>query len=363
MLMVTPTTFLRIATSIAFLGVLFSSSCYSSSTPESPPVPDTYTLKIPANFPKPVFIFDTNPITKEGFELGRNLFYDPRLSSDGTIACGTCHRQLFAFADHGHGVSHGVGDKLGDRNTPALQNMAFQPEFFWDGGVNHIEFTPLNAIQNPKEMNETLKNVLDKLNATPTYKKQFKAVFGTDSITSQRMLQALAQFMGMLVSSQSRYDSYVRGESGVQFTDEEKAGMTLFKQKCATCHATDLFTDHSFRNNGLNTEFQDKGRETITLLESDRGKFRVPSLRNVERTAPYMHDGRFYSLESVLNHYSSGIKDSPTLDPVLKKNQILGTPLSETEKKQLIAFLKTLTDPTFLVDSRFADPIGTGNPK
>ncbi len=344
----------------ALLLLLFF-GCNHGDNPTPTPPKDEYSLIVPKNFPQPKFTFDQNPITKEGFELGRLLFYDPRLSSSGTIACGTCHRQLFAFADHGHDVSHGVGDKLGFRNTPAIQNLAFQPDFFWDGGVNHIELAPLNAIQNPVEMNENLANILTKLQGIPTYKQQFKTVFGSDSITSQRMLRALAQFTGMLVSSNSRYDNYIRGENNVVFTDSEKSGLALFKAKCANCHATDLFTDHSFRNNGLDVTPTDKGRELITNNIADRGKFKVPSLRNVERTGPYMHDGRFYSLDAVLNHYASGVKESATLDPVLKNGTTLGIPLTDTEKKDLIAFLKTLTDPSYLIDKRFVDPLGAAN--
>ncbi|MDJ1470709.1 cytochrome c peroxidase [Cytophagaceae bacterium DM2B3-1] len=333
-----------------------------SDQPKVKPV-DPYALNVPANFPDPVFAFKDNLITKEGFELGRLLFYEPRLSRTGTVSCGTCHRQMFAFADHGHDVSHGINDKLGFRNTPAIQNLAFQSEFFWDGGVSHIDLVPLNAIENTQEMDETLVSILQKLNTNPTYKKQFKTVFNTDTITSDLMLRALAQFTGLLISSNSRYDNYIRHEHGVEFTKEEKAGLQLFKQKCASCHTTDLFTDHSYRNNGLDEIPTDYGRELITGNSTDKGKFKVPSLRNVERTSPYMHDGRFRTLQSVLNHYTSGVKISPTLDPLLTQNEQMGIPVTENEKKKIIAFLKTLTDPTFLVDKRFVDPLGTSDQK
>jgi len=359
----TVTIVLKITAVLAFFGILVLGGCGDNESPPDPEIPpaDAYALTVPKNFPEPVFGFKQNPITKEGFELGRLLFYDPRLSSNNAIACGTCHRQLFAFADHGHDVSHGVGDRLGSRNTTALQNLAFEPLFFWDGGVNHIELTPLNAILNPNEMDESLAGVLNKLNDNVAYKRQFKTAFGTDSITSQLVLRAMSQFLGMLVSANSRYDNYVRGENNVQFTGSEKAGLALFQQKCAACHKPDLFTDHSYRNNGLDEMPRDKGRELITSNLADRGKFKVPSLRNVERTGPYMHDGRFYTLEAVLNHYSSGVKDSPTLDPLLKQNGSMGIPLTDAEKRDLIAFLKTLTDPTFIVDKRFLDPLGTSN--
>jgi cytochrome c peroxidase len=313
---------------------------------------------VPANFPEPVYRFQDNTITKEGFELGRMLFYDGRLSSDGSVSCGSCHRQTFAFADHSHDLSHGVGNKLGNRNTTALANLAWMPEFFWDGGANHLEVTPLNALTNPVEMGETLTNVLKRLNNLPEYREKFKGAFGRDTINSQLLFRALAQFTGSLVSANSRYDHYVRKEKGVVFTAEEQEGLRLFEANCAACHATDLFTDHSYRNNGLDSIPRDKGREIITSNPADWGKFKVPSLRNIALTTPYMHDGRFYMLKRVLDHYASGVKDSPTLDPLLKQNGRLGIPLTEDEKTKLIAFLNTLTDPVFANDKRFRDPIG-----
>ncbi|MDJ1480973.1 cytochrome c peroxidase [Cytophagaceae bacterium YF14B1] len=351
-------TLLRLTIFVVSVSILFFSGCNSKSSVDPS---KEFSLEVPSNFPAPVFTFSDTPITEEGFELGRLLFYEPRLSSTGAIACGTCHRQTFAFADHGHDVSHGVHDRLGSRNAPAIQNMAFQPEFFWDGGVNHIELIPLNAIQNTQEMDESLANILTKLNNNPTYKQKFKEVFNTDSITSQLVFRAMAQFTGMLISSNSRYDHYVRGENNVQLTDTEKAGLQLFQQKCATCHATDLFTDHSYRNNGLDETPADHGRELITNNVSDRGKFKVPSLRNVERTSPYMHDGRFTTLEEVLNHYTSGVKRSATLDAALISGDAVGIPLTATEQNNLIAFLRTLTDNTFVTDKRFIDPLGTSN--
>jgi cytochrome c peroxidase len=240
-----------------------------------------------------------------------------------------------------------------------LANLAWMPEFFWDGGANHLEITPLNALTNPVEMGETLSNVLNRLNNLPEYREKFKGAFGRDTINSQLLFRALAQFTGSLVSATSRYDYYVRKEKGVVFTVEEQEGLRLFVANCATCHATDLFTDHSYRNNGLDSDFsRDKGREIITSEPTDRAKFKVPSLRNVALTTPYMHDGRFYTLKRVLDHYASGVKDSPTLDPLLKQNGRLGIPLTEDEKTKLIAFLNTLTDPVFANDKRFRDPIG-----
>ncbi|WP_332369070.1 cytochrome-c peroxidase [Spirosoma telluris] len=183
----------------------------------------------------------------------------------------------------------------------------------------------------------------------------FKAAFGSDTVTTARFLKAISQFLLTLVSADSRYDKYVRKESGGDLAIDELAGLALFQQKCASCHATDLFTDKSYRNNGLPVgAINDQGRYTITLSEADRLKFRVPSLRNVEKTFPYMHDGRFSTLEQVIDHYRTGVKDSPTLDPALKANGQLGIPLTDTEKKQVIAFLLTLTDNTFMNNRAFS---------
>ncbi len=343
---------LCLAVAGAFIG------CDRSQKGTEMPEPDPYAFVAPANFPESVYRFQNNPVTKEGFELGRMLFYDGRLSGDNSVSCGTCHRQTFAFADHSHDLSHGVGNKLGNRNTPAMANLAWMPEFFWDGGANHLEVTPLNAITNPVEMGETLKNVIDKLNGMPGYREKFRAAFGHDTINSQLMFRAMAQFTGLLVSANSRYDRYVRRENGVEFTADEKEGLQLFTANCASCHATDLFTDHSYRNNGLDSDFaRDPGREIVTSDPADRGKFKVPSLRNVALTMPYMHNGQFYTLRRVLDHYASGVKDSPTLDPLLRQNGRLGIPLTEDQKTKLIAFLNTLTDAAFCNDPRFRDPI------
>lgn len=312
-------------------------------------------IKLPSNFPKPVYDLEQNPITEKGFSLGKKLFYDGKLSSNGIVSCGFCHQQPSAFTQHGHDVSHGVNDRLGKRNSLAISNVIWQKTFFWDGGVNHLEFVPLNALENPLEMDETLENVLKKLNESPQYKTDFKDAFQVDEIKSTEFLKALSQFMASLISANSRYDRYIRKEGEV-LTDNELAGLTVFKQKCSTCHARDLFTDGSYRNNGVTNDFRfDKGREEITLDPADRGKFKVPSLRNIEYTDPYMHDGSISTLEEVLEHYSTGLKDSPTLDPLLKTNGTPGIPLADIEKKNIIAFFKTLTDKEFINDKRFSE--------
>lgn len=310
---------------------------------------------IPANFPPLAQDIEYNYPTQKGFELGRKLFYDGRLSADGTISCSFCHEQSSAFTHHGHQLSHGIYDQEGIRNAPAVQNMAFQSEYFYDGASNSIEMLSIVPIHNPVEMDETLENIAAKLKADPEYVKLFGQAFDDKLVSSGNILKALGQFMTMMVSANSRYDKYVRNEPGGNLTQQEQQGMALFQQKCSTCHATDLFTDNSFRNNGLlpNPSLDDKGREMVTGFTSDRYKFKVPSLRNVALTAPYMHDGRFGSLASVLNHYSSGVRQSETLDAVLNQNGVLGIPLTQQEKEALVAFLKTLTDEEYINNPLF----------
>lgn len=320
--------------------------------PEAPSL--DYTLEVPANFPPPKPVFKNNPVTKAGFELGRALFYDPILSRDNSISCEGCHKQFSGFADLGHKVSHGIEDKLGTRNSPALANLAWQPEFFWDGGVNHLEMVPLVPITNPVEMDAKLTTIIKKLNNHKRYPKQFRAVFGGDSINSQQLFRALSQFMGLLVSANSRYDKYVQNGGG-SLTTAELNGLQVFKNKCGSCHATDLFTDFSYRNNGLDTDFRkDEGRFLITNNAADAGKFKVPSLRNVAVTSPYMHDGRFQNLKQVLNHYVNGVKTSATLDPLLQTNASPGIALTPEEQSDIIAFLQTLTDQEFLTNAKFS---------
>ncbi len=304
----------------------------------------------PEGFPNPHYTFPNNPLSKEGFELGRFLFYDPILSVDSSRSCNSCHAQAHAFADHNIPLSKGVHNIFGTRNAPALSNLAWSTSFMWDGGVNHIEVQPLVPIQSAHEMGETILNVVYKLNKSSFYKTKFKQAFNVDTITDQKVLHALAQFTGMLVSANSKYDQYRAGK--VAFTDEESKGYKLFKNNCAICHTEPLFTDYSFRNSGLESEIIDNGRERVSQDVEDKGKFKVPSLRNIEYTYPYMHDGRFMNLEQVLEFKVNGIKDSPTLDPFLKK----GIKLSKEEQNSVIAFLKTLTDFEYIGNPKFAEP-------
>ncbi|MCC6412421.1 MAG: cytochrome-c peroxidase [Saprospiraceae bacterium] len=339
-----------------YLGVvgalLLMASCKDNGGSE---VVDVQFVK-PSHFPEPVYNFAENEVTTEGFVLGRTLFYDGKLSRDNSISCGSCHQQSAAFTHHGHDLSHGIDDQLGSRNAPPVMNLAWQSTFFWDGGVHDLDLFSLAPIENPVEMDEKLDVVLEKLRNDPRYPPLFNAAFGTPEISTGRLLKALSQFMLMCVSADSDYDRMLLG-TGPDLSTEAMAGMETFNQKCASCHSGVLFTDYSFRNNGLNRAFnQDAGRERITLNPEDRFKFKVPSLRNVARTGPYMHDGRYYNLEAVLNYYASGMVDQENLDPLLRKSD--GTPgidLSANEKENIIAFLKTLSDEQFIRNPELAE--------
>src|SRR5687768_4869845 len=204
---------------------------------------------IPPGFPEPQYKFDGNPLTKEGFELGRKLFYDGRLSKDGNFPCASCHQQFAAFATYDHPLSHGFDNQFTLRNAPGLFNMAWSKEMHWDGGIANIEVQPLAPITAPNEMAEDINNVITKLQADDVYRKMFSAAFGDETINNQRMLFAITQFVGFMVSAGSKYDKVKQGQA--TFTQTEQNGYTLFQSKCATCHPEPLFTDNSFRNTGI----------------------------------------------------------------------------------------------------------------
>jgi len=332
---------------LALLGLLILISCKKEvSEPQS----DFTVFEVPDYFPQPKYNFSGNPITEKGFELGRKLFYDPRLSVDGTVSCGSCHAQVHAFADHGLALSAGVDGKLGRRNAPGIFNLAWIPEFMWDGGIHHVELISLAPLTDSVEMAHNMEDLLTYLNNATEYPSEFEAVFGSAEITSYELFLALTQFQASIVSDGSKYDKYLRGE--LQLSADETQGMDLFNSNCSSCHSGVLQTDFSYRNNGLDLISNDPGRGRITLLESDIGKFRVPSLRNVRLTNPYMHDGRFPTLKAVLDHYDSGIQPHPNLDSELQE----GIELTEYEKERIIDFLKTLSDFELLSDQKFAEP-------
>ena len=334
--------------SLFIVYIIITSLFLSCGEPNQPDETLNVSFTVPVNFPQPIYDFTKNPITNEGFALGKKLFYDGILSKDGSISCGTCHIQSSGFSQHGHDLSHGIADRLTMRNTPAIQNVAWKKFFQWDGGVFNLDLFAVNPITAHNEMDETLENVLAKLRKHSQYPGMFKSAFGTEEITSERFLQALSQFQLMFISASSKYDKVKRNE-GISFSAEEQEGYDIFKAKCASCHTEPLFSDESFRNTGLTVRNQnDKGRALITLNDKDVYSYIVPSLRNVMITAPYMHDGRFDNIDKVLNHYENGMIDSPYLDSTFKKQNPAGIPLSNLDKTYLKAFLHTLTDQEFL---------------
>jgi cytochrome c peroxidase len=328
--------------------ILLSLACYFSSS-------EIIGLR-PSHFPKPNYSFDSSA---ESIQLGRALFYDPLLSLDGTISCASCHSPYNAFAHTDHAVSHGIGDSIGTRNAPALFNLAWQKELMWDGAINHIETQALAPISHPGEMGESLPNVLSKLQKSSLYPTLFRDAYGDTSITSQQMLKALSAFQLSLVSANAKYDRVVNKTDS--FTTQEKAGYQLFKTKCNSCHTEPLFTNHTFKNNGLriDPEIKDVGRYAVTLQDVDSFLFKVPSLRNLSYTYPYMHDGRFQKINEVLNHYTNGINNTIHLSKELEQ----GVKLSPTEKVDLIAFILTLNDQEFILTKTNKYPLKILKPK
>ncbi|MBO2009060.1 cytochrome-c peroxidase [Hymenobacter negativus] len=308
----------------------------------------------PLGWPAPVYRFQDNPGTAAGRELGRRLFYEPALSRDSSISCASCHSPAMAFTHADHRVSHGMAGRLGTRNAPGLFNLAWATSFQWDGGVNHLEMQPLNPLTHPAEMDMALPPLLVRLNASGAYRGRFYRAFADSVVTTPRLLKALAQFTVSLESANSRYDKYVRHEPGGEFSDLELNGLRLFRANCASCHREPLFTNNGFANNGLlpDSIYNDQGRATITGRAADCYQFRVPTLRNIELTSPYMHDGRFQRLRDVLRHYTTGIHTGPTLAAELRKPLVL----NGDEQKDVLAFLLTLTDRDFLTNSAYQYP-------
>ena len=262
-------------------------------------------FEVPKGWPQPKYNFKKNPLTEEGFQLGRHLFYDPIISRDSSISCASCHLQATGFTHVDHQLSHGIDGKIGTRNSMTLINLAWNSNFHWDGGVNNLEVQAINPITSPTEMDEKLENVIIKLQNSPKYRALFSKAFGDEKISSQRLLKALAQFTVMLKSSNSKYDKVMRKE--VIFTEQEQKGYKLFKNNCASCHNEPLFTNDRFEKNGLeiDTTLNDLGRIKITTKQEDALRFRIPTLRNIQFTFPYMHDGRFKNLTEVIKHYNS----------------------------------------------------------
>ena len=311
-------------------------------------------FEYPEYWPKPEYNFSKLSMTEEEFQLGRHLFYDPLLSRDNTISCASCHLQATGFTHVDHDLSHGIEGRIGTRNSISIMNLAWNTSFMWDGGVNHLEVQALAPIISENEMDESLANIVEKLKNSKKYKSLFYKVHQDSLVTGQKTLLALTQFVVMLNSYNSKYDQYIRNELGGEFTEQEKNGLTIFRNNCASCHKEPLFTSKNFKNNGLSVDstLNDFGRMIVTRKHQDSLKFKVPTLRNIQFTQPYMHDGRFETLQEVINHYTSGVQHSATLANELKEPIIL----THKEKVDLLVFLRTLTDKEFLYNKRFSYP-------
>lgn len=309
-------------------------------------------FQTPQGWPEPTYNFNENPLSEEKILLGRVLFHDPVLSKDNTISCTSCHSQYSAFTHIDHKLSHGIDDRIGSRNAPALMNLAWQDKFMWDGSIVNLDMQSLAPISHPDEMGEDMAHIVTKLQGSKKYPTLFKDAFGDTSITGERILKSLSQFMLTMVSSNSKYDKVMRNEE--QFTSQEQNGYQLFVKNCASCHKEPLFTTNAFANNGLtiDSNLLDFGRMKITKNDSDSLLFKIPTLRNIEFSYPYMHDGRFNSLGKVLDHYQNGIQKSSTLSKELKDS----LHLSSNDKVDIIAFLLTLSDKEFLFNKKFNYP-------
>ncbi len=341
--------------------------CYEEDQITAGYDPQPYDLQIPDWMPDP-FIPADNPLTTDGVELGRHLFFDPILSIDSSMSCATCHDPKLAFTD-GNAVSKGVLGIAGKRSSMSLVNLAFNTNgFFWDGRVQSLEEQAIVPIEDHIELNDSWPNVERKLRQHPSYPAMFRRAFGIEKkaeITKELAVKAIAQFERTLISADSRYDRVIWLNDGWP-TDAERRGQELFffeelpqseeHPGCSHCHFAPNFTDNNYKNNGLDdvadlNAFDDLGRGAVVGNVYENGKFRVPSLRNIELTAPYMHDGRFQTLEEVLDHYSKGghgvVNEDTNIQPFT---------LTDEQKQDLIAFLKMLTDTSFVNDPRYQSP-------
>ena len=377
----------------AFCGIAFIAFLWLDCKPTPTPVPvdksddltaipynpKAFTVDVPDTWQKNQFIIPAdNPLTTKGIELGRMLFYDPILSLDSTISCSSCHLQAGGFTDNA-AISSGVGGRTGSRSSMSLVNVGFhQKGLFWDGRTKTLEEQALQPIEDGNELREVWPNVVAKLKRHKKYPTLFREAFGISSkteITKELAAKAMAQFERTIVSKNSRFDKFLRSE--IDYTDDELYGYYLFfnndpegkipDAQCGHCHSpSDQFTDNIFRNNGLDevnnlADFKDKGLGKVTGKLTDNGKFRTPTLRNAMLTAPYMHDGRFQTMEQVIDHYASGGKYAENVDPLITQ---VGTklpnnvyiPLTKKQKAQLLAFLKTLTDNDFVQNPAYKSP-------
>lgn len=332
--------------------LLLAISCATTTLALTLPSSNDALFTIPKGWQQPTYNFSNNPLSREKIALGHLLFYDPILSGDSTISCASCHSPYNAFTHVDHDLSHGIGGKIGTRNSPALMNLAWHSSFMWDGAINHLDMQALAPISHPAEMGENIAHVAEKLQGSNKYPALFYKSFGDSTVTGEHILKAIAQFLLTIVSANAKYDRVMRKET--QFNEQEKNGYRLFRQHCATCHREPLFTNLKFANNGLkaDTTLNDLGRMKVTNNPADSLQFKVPTLRNIEFSYPYMHDGRFKKLSEVIQHYTSGIEHNKTIAKELAHPIVL----SSNQKTDLIAFLLTLSDKEFLFNPKFAQP-------
>lgn len=330
----------------------------NAPTPAPLPIPQLF-----AQYINPPVIPNDNPQTVEGIALGRKLFFDPILSGDGTQACADCHDPTSAFVDPNTQFSLGIDGIPGDRNAMPIFNLAWNwgGKFFWDGRAQGLEGQAFGPVVNPVEMHNTWPNAVAAVQADASYPSMFLAAFGTSTVDSTLVVKALAQFERTLISANSKFDKYLMSQ--VALTPQELNGFNLFMSEtgadCFHCHgsaANPLWTDNLFHDNGLDAVYTDLGLGNVTGNPNDNGKFRTPSLRNLAFTAPYMHDGRFATLDEVIDHYSEGLQNSPNIDPLMKSASQGGVQLTPSEKADLKAFLLTLTDTDFITNPDFQAP-------
>lgn len=355
-----------------FLAVVLICLCLFSCKDDKIPEAKPYAFNIPSGYPQPLQP-SNNITTEEGVELGRRLFYDKRLSGNNAMSCGTCHLQAFAFAEQSQ-FSTGINGQQGHRNSMSLVNLAFNQNqhFFWDGRAKTLEKQVFDPVRNPLEMASDWNMVAQKIKSEPIYPPMFEKAFGSTQIDSTRISNAIAQFLRTIVSFNSRFDKWAKGEG--QLTAQELNGLNLIQSQtkgdCFHCHnsADKLFSRYGHTNNGLDPQSAwsnpnfDFGLYHVTGNNSDKAKFKVPTLRNVMLTAPYMHDGRFATMEDVLiNHYLTGGQVSETIDPLMEYSpQIMpnnpGLNLTPQDIQDIIAFLHTLTDTDLTTNPKFSDP-------
>jgi len=330
---------------LVLLGAATLDSC--RKTPVAP-APSPINFVIPTGFPAPVY---KDPMTEQGFLLGRKLFYDGRLSIDGNFPCSSCHQPDAAFTTFEHDRSHGYNHSHTLRNSPGLFNLAWYTVFNQDGSGTTLEQLYTKHITDPHEMATNLNDVISRIKRDTTYARMFYEAYGDSHITTYRIFNALTQFIMNLVSANSKYDKVKRNET--TFSPQEASGYSLFQSNCATCHREPLFTDFQYHNTGLEVDplLNDYGRMRVTGHAADSLKFRTPSLRNLELTSYYGHDGRYNLARTMVRHYENGINQSATLDPLLAS----GIPLSPSEEDDILFFLRTLTDSTFLNNPRFRE--------